>query len=197
MKLQVKKLQAGQGMLEIILAMMVFGLIAASLASLAVGGFRGLEQGGEQTQAQAIAQEGIDAVRSIRDQAFNEIIYSTSAVAISGGKWIFSGEGSTETIGKFTRTISFTNVCRNATNNIVDCPGTYTDVHSKKATITVTWTTRGGITNSVQKIAYITNWDSREWIEDTTVDFSDGIFASTATSATAGDGDGAITLAPQ
>lgn len=185
--------QSGQSILEVIIALAIFGLIAAALASLSVGGLVGLEQGGEQTQAEALAQEGIEAIRSIRDGAWNENVYTTSSVAISGGEWVFSGEGTTETIGKFTRTISFKDVCRDASDDIAPCPSTYTDVHSKEATVAISWETRPGVTNIVQKIAYITNWDSRDRLEDVTADFADGTFTTT-TSTTLGDGDGAVTL---
>ena len=185
--------QSGQSILEVIIALTIFALIAAALASLAVGGLVALEQGGEQTQAEALAQEGIEAIRSIRDGAWNENVYTTSSVAISGGEWVFSGEGTTETIGQFTRTISFKDVCRDASDDIATCPAAYTDVHSQKATVTISWETRPGVTNIVQRISYVTNWDSRDRLENVTADFANGTFTTT-TSTTLGDGDGAITL---
>jgi len=69
---------AGQSILEVVVARGVFALIAATLMALAIGGLQGLEQGGEQTQAQALAQEGMEAVRSIRDRAWNENTYVIS-----------------------------------------------------------------------------------------------------------------------
>lgn len=188
---------SGQGMLEVVLALAIFGFLAAALISMVAGGFRGLEQGGEQTQAEALVQEGIEAVRAIRDRAWNENIYSLSAVSISGSEWVFDGESTTQTIGQFTRTISFDDVCRDAIDEIATCPGAYTDVHSKKVTSTVDWTIRGGISNTVQRVAYITNWDSQEWVEDTTTDFSDGTFNFTEVSSSQGDGDGAVILQQQ
>jgi len=92
------------------------------------------------------------------------------------------------------RPIDFAPVCRDGSNEIAVCPAVYTDVHSKEATVTIAWTIRDGITNFVQHILYVTNWDSREWVEDTVTDFSDGIFTDTEVSSTLGDGDGAITL---
>ena len=156
---------AGQSILEVVVAMGVFALIAATLMALAIGGLQGLEQGGEQTQAQALAQEGMEAVRSIRDRAWNENTYAMSSVSIMGSEWIFDGEGTTETIGQFTRIITFGDVCRDALNDIGVCPGLYTDAHTKEIKVEVTWQVRPGVTNSVQRIAYVTNWDSREWTQ--------------------------------
>jgi type II secretory pathway pseudopilin PulG len=204
----------GQSLLEVILAMAIFAAIAGVLISMSVGGFRGLEQGGEQTEAEALAQEGIEAVKSIRDRAWNENTFAdgiTQRILPSAGQWAWNGAGSDTglgTNGKFARTITFNNVCRdNTSQNIVNC-GTcgatcYTDVHGKRATVSVTWTTRGGISNTVQKVAYVTNWDSRDQFQNVTLDFTSGapapIFTSTQENAgvTGGDGNGAVTLSPQ
>lgn len=191
---RIYKLQDGQSLLEVILAIAIFGLLVSSLISLVVGSFRSLEQGGEQTQAEAIAEEGIEAVRAIRDRAWNLNTYGQSGVEITGGEWVFSGEGTTDTIGQFTRTISFEDVCRDSMDDITSCPGNYTDVQSKKISVVITWTTGTGAINSVQKIAYLTNWDSREWVEDLSADFSDGTFTNTVEDGVLGDGDGAIIL---
>ena len=186
--------EGGQGLLEVILTMAIFGLLAAALGTMVVGGFRGVERGGEQTEAEAFAQEAIEAVRAIRDRAWNENKYAESAVAASGGQWVFI-EVPNETIGQYTRTIIFTDVCRNQTTyDIASCgaPNLYTDPHTKLVTVEVTWHTQTGVPNSVKKIAYITNWDSRDWNEDTVADFSDGVFTAITSSTSLGDGDGAL-----
>jgi type II secretory pathway pseudopilin PulG len=179
----------GQSLIEVLLALAIFALVAASLISLVVGGFVALEQGGEQTQAEALAQEGVEAVRSIRDRAWNENVFDTSSVVINVSQWEFLGEGTTETIDQFTRVIDFFDVCRDASNEIVTCPGLYNDVHSKQAVVTVTWEIRPGVSNTVRKEAYITNWDTFDWLEDTLGDFNDGTLINTVTSTVYGDGD--------
>jgi len=161
----------GQSVLEVIVAMAIFSLISAAMITMVTGSFVGLTQGGEQTQAEALAQEGIEAVKAIYDEAWNGLTYATSSVSVTGSKWIFDGESTTETIGQFTRTISFNNVCRNASNSIAACPGNYTDVHTKELSSVVTWDTRNGVSNTVERISYITNWDSRDW---TQTDWSGG-----------------------
>ena len=186
----------GQVLFEVILAVALFGFLAVMLAGAVTSSFNSLEQGGEWTAANALAQEGVEGVRSIQSRAWNENIYTVSAVLINAGEWIFSGEGTTETIGQFTRTISFDDVCRDGTHDIVLCPGVYTDVHSKQLNVGVAWMNALGVTNLAERITYITNWDSRDWIEDTTVDFSDGSFTSTLVSPILGDADGAILLIP-
>ncbi len=178
--------QKGQSILEVIIAVAIFSLIGAAMTAMVVGGFNGLMQGGDQTQAGALAQEGIEAVRSIRDGAWNELVYKKSAVAVSSSQWIFTGEGMDESIGKYTRTIIMDDVCRDETDEITDCPGAYTDVHSKQCAVNIDWETRPGIINSVRNITYLTNWDSRDWMQS---DWSGGDGQSIWSNATMYDSD--------
>ncbi len=187
----------GMSLLEVIVAAAIFSLIGIAMITLAVGGFNALQRGGDQTEAEALASEGIEAIRSIRDGAWNEVIYSQSAVEVSSGEWIFTGESTDETIGKYTRTITLENVCRDISDNITTCPGIYTDLHSKKVASKVTWAPMTGVVSSVQKVSYLTNWDSTEWIHDTIADFDTapfGNYIDTTTSTSVGDLDGAIVL---
>lgn len=182
-------LSGGQSILELIIAIAIFSLIAATLISLVAGSFIGLAQGGEQTEAEALAQEGVEAVKAIYGEAWNEIIYSTSSVSIAGNQFVFDGEGTTETIGQYTRTISFNDVCRNTSNDIVLCPGNYVDVHTKEIVVTVTWNIRSGVTNTVERSGYITNWDSRDFVQTNWIGGSGQALWSDTTRYDSGDGN--------
>lgn len=161
----------GQSLLEVILAVALFGFICSALVSMSLGGFSSLRQGGEYIEAEAYAQEGIEAVRAVRDSAWNKIIYNNSAVTSTGNIWQFVGENTSSTFGKYKRTIVFANVCRDAFNNITACPGSYTDLNSKQATVIVSWLSEHNAVNTIQKITYLTNWESRDW---TQTDWSGG-----------------------
>lgn len=184
----------GQGLIELILAMAIFSIIVPGMAVLALGSFNSLEQGGEQAEAMALAQEGWEAVRSIRDRAWNENIYQQSGVHVNGSQWDFLGEASVETNGDYTRTITYVDVCRDATDEIVECPGNYTDVHSKKVNVVVEWTTGLGKVNQVDYSGYLTNWNSNDWVEDIGSEFEDGSHTQTEVTTSLGNGDGAVTL---
>ncbi len=155
----------GQSLLEVILAMAIFALISSTMISLSLGGFASLSQGGEQTEAAGLAQEGLEAARAIKDRAWNELIYTTSSVFVKNKQWSLSGEGTTEKIGKYTRTISFAPVCRNAADNIAACPATYTDVQTKKVVSKINWLVRSGVENTAQQISYLTNWGAKHWVQ--------------------------------
>ncbi|MCA9391814.1 hypothetical protein KC614_01250 [candidate division WWE3 bacterium] len=186
----------GFGLVEVILATALFAGMVASIATLIAGGFRSLSQGGELTQAYALAQEAVESVRSIRDDAWNEIIFNQSGIETVGNQWIFKGEGTTDTIGKYTRTLTFNDICRDNSYNVVTCPGSFTDVNTKELSISISWDNFAGLPTSFDSSVYLTNWESRLWIEDTTTDFNDGVFTNTEVSTVLGDGDGAVTLQP-
>ena len=154
--------ERGQSLVEVVIALAIFAFIATTVISLAVGGLTALVQGGDQTEAEAFAQEGLEATRSIRDGAWNEMTYAQSGVSISGNQWVFTGEGTQDTLGSFTRTITFSAVCRDGSYNLTSCPGSFTDLHTRLVTVNVTWPIRSGVNNTVQRISYLSNWDSRE-----------------------------------
>jgi len=134
----------GFSIVEIVLSVALFGLLVTALMGSFSYGQEGSQTGGDRARATALAQEGIQAMQSIRDEVWNEFTYMQSGVQISGGEWDFLGEGTTETIGDFTRTITFANVCRDGSDVIATCPSTYTDPHSKQVTVTVSW--QSGVT---------------------------------------------------
>ena len=92
--------------------------------------------------------------------------YDISAVEIVGDTWKLSGEGTTEQVGIFSRTINFYDVCRNVLNNIAECPSEYIDPHTKEVAVDVEWDViNGGQTTAIRYTAYLTNWNSRDWIQ--------------------------------
>lgn len=189
----------GQSVLEVIIAIGIFALMGSAVTSMLLGGIIAIGQSGDESEATVYVREALEAVRSIRDGAWNELMYTTAQVALSAGEWILVNNPAPQAIGKYSRTITFLDVCRNASNVIVTCGsgGDTLDLHSKQVRASVSWDTRPGVTNTVSESMYLTNWDSREWTEDTTAHFSDGTFTNTEVSLTAGDGDGAVLLLEQ
>ncbi len=148
-------------------------LLAAALLSMFVvaitGSFYYAQQSavlfGGRTAAIRLLDEGAEAARNIRDGAFNELIYDQSAVETSGGQWIFSGEGTDETIGDYTRTITFEEVCRDASEAITTCPGDHVDIETQEVTVTIDYTTFLGVTQSLSRDFYVTNWRGVDWVQ--------------------------------
>ena len=160
-KIRNKKISSGgQSVIEIVIALALFVIIASSLTFLALGSFDGLERGREFIQAGALAQEGVEAARSIRDRDWGAFSYNRSAVSVSGNRWIFTGEGTTEEIDIFTRTIDFSPVYRDGSGNIVAVggPGAIVDASSTKVIVNITWEIRPGVDNMITRTTYLTNW---------------------------------------
>jgi len=157
----------GQSVLSMVVALGVFALLAASLVSLALGSFSNLNRARELTMANALAQEGIEAVRAVRDRAWNELIYNQCAVATSGGQWILVGEGTSEQIGYFTRIIDFFPVYRDSSSEIVEssAPDAYDDVLSRRVRIRVSWQNEMGGTNNIERNFYLAAWRAKWWAQ--------------------------------
>lgn len=188
------KQRRGQSLLEVIVAIAVFALGAAFIGSIIRDALAVSVDGKEYNNVLFRLAEGAEAVRSIRDYAWNELDINQSGLTDTSGTWTFLGEGMTESIGGISRVVALQSVCRDNNRDIVSCPGAYTDPHTKTVTVTVSWQGWTGIAKSLQHTLNLTNWKSRGWVEDIAADFNDGIFTNTASSTTLGDGDGAIVL---
>jgi len=153
---------SGASLIEVILAIAIFSLVATAVIGLISNVFLTQAQAGQQTLAQIYAEEGMEAVRSIRRQAWNLLENGNHGIADTSGEWQFSGTSAT--IGDYTRTITVADACRDGLGDIVDCPGT-SDIHTKKVTSEVSWTAIAGFTNDVTLVSYLTNWQSKDWIQ--------------------------------
>ncbi|MBI4599898.1 prepilin-type N-terminal cleavage/methylation domain-containing protein [Candidatus Uhrbacteria bacterium] len=157
--------QKGQTLIESIIALALFSIVAVALISLMLGGASGSLEAGEYTHADAFAQEGIEAVRSIRDRAFNELRYASSGLSSAQNNWTFLGEGTSDSDAPFSRSITIAPVCRSALGDVAACPGTSTDVHSLYVTSAVSWKSSGGPDLVRSRSSYMTNWDSIAWLQ--------------------------------
>lgn len=151
----------GFGILEVILAMGLWMILATMGVTMTLGSFRLNRLGGEQTSAVQLAAEGIDAVRAMRSQGWNTPFLATNCTAGCGidstsGTWVFSG--ASDVTNKFTRKVFITQSQRDGSGNIVDSGGT-SDPETYKVVSQVQWN-RGipPITNTVTRTDYFTNF---------------------------------------
>lgn len=145
----------GFSLIEIIIALGLFIIIVTG-GILAFASTLNLNRAGlERTQAASLAQEGIEAVRSIRNQSFTKLTPGTHGIGISAGRWVFVG--GSDTVGKFSRQIIIAPVSRDAGGTIVSTGG-ITDPDTILATARVKWNFTPGITNQVSASFYFTNW---------------------------------------
>lgn len=140
--------EKGQSLLELILAVGIFTIIISGLAYLMLDSYFSGRLAEEITKADFLAQEGLEAVGSIRDNNFDDLTAGLHGLIISAGHWIF--QGSEEDIdwqlknGK--RTIGIENIGQDR----------------KKITSRINWQFSEGRIEEVKLVTYFTNWQKVE-----------------------------------
>jgi len=154
----------GQSLIEIILAFAIFILGVASIGTLVLDAGVATQQSIDQTKGLLFAKEGIEAVRSIKDDDFDNLIDGVHGIALSSNKWILSG--SSDNQDNSTRTITISAV----------------DADTKKIESTVSWISFGRHANSVTLTEYLTDWaETHGDGADLTVDTSSASLTATST----------------
>ncbi len=93
----------GTLLIEVLLAITILGLIVTSIIGATIYGRNSTMVSGQRARAVFLAEEGIEAVRNIRDNNFSLLVDGTHGLTISGNQWVFSGSQDVNDI--FTRRI--------------------------------------------------------------------------------------------
>src|ERR1700722_347404 len=149
--------QRGFLALEAILAAAFFVIFSSGAIAILLQGFDANRLGSEETIANQYASEGIEATRSIKNQAYSNLIDTTGTGASRSASnvWIFIGTNNT--FGMYTRVITISDVQRDSSGNIVASGGSF-DPNTKKVTSTVSWNVSPTRNDSVVLTTYLTNW---------------------------------------
>ena len=94
----------GFSLVEIILSVALFGLFVTALSGIYLSGEENSVLIGNRNRAVFLAHQGLEAVRSIRDEDFSNLSIGTYGIGISGGVWNFNG--SSDTTDMYTRDIT-------------------------------------------------------------------------------------------
>lgn len=148
-------------LVEVIIALGIFAILAAGIFNLATNSYQNFYGTGDKQVIAEYAQEGIEAVRSIRDNSWESIEAVTDQssqglVKNSNGYWAFSG--SSDTLGSLTRQVQVYSVQRSSTGNIVASSGT-NDPTTRKVTVTIS----GSGISDYQITTYLTDWAYKTW----------------------------------
>ena len=139
----------GQILIELMIAMAIFVLVVAAVTLLVLGVFLSDRVSRERMEATFLAQEGIEAVRSIRDRDFDNLIPGVYGLRLTGNQWVFSGNYDKH--GKFTRQITISNVS-----------GEIDPTDIKKIESEVTWKVNPMRENSLALTNYLTDWQQTQ-----------------------------------
>ncbi|MBI5356235.1 prepilin-type N-terminal cleavage/methylation domain-containing protein [Candidatus Collierbacteria bacterium] len=133
-------LQAGFSLVEVLLAVSVFALIVTGLVGGLIYGQQSTALAGQRARAAVLADEGLEAVRNIRDENYSNLTDGTFGLAISANQWVFSGTSDATDI--FTRAVTISAAGANR----------------KLVTSAVTWQQNPQRDGSVTLTTYLSNW---------------------------------------
>lgn len=140
MGLLINKKEKGASLIEILLALSLLIVIMTLYVGIIISGQEESAISSAHLKASALAREGIEAVRNIRDEDFNSIITGTHGLRVSGDEWGFFG--SSDVTNNFTREISVSLI----------------DANTKEITSTVTWAKNARRDGEVNLTTRLSNW---------------------------------------
>lgn len=148
-------------LIEVIVALGLFAILAAGVFNITTSSYKNFYGTGDKQSLTEYAQEGVEAVRSIRDNSWQSIedVSETGDKGLtkdSNGYWDFSG--TSDSLGVLTRKVSIEDVSRDDEGEIVTSGGT-NDPNTKKLTVTISGS---GISDYVLT-SYLSNWSYRTW----------------------------------
>lgn len=83
--------ERGQSLIELLVAIAVFVIVVGSLSFLILDSYVSGRLAQEMTIADYLAEEGLEAVQSIRDNNWLNFNTGEHGLAISGNNWVFQG----------------------------------------------------------------------------------------------------------
>jgi Tfp pilus assembly protein PilV len=144
-------LQKGIGLVEVLVAASIFSVILGSLIVASNLYFRGASDSLKVAKAAYLAEEGIEAVKTMRDVSWENISDLSDGVdyylvfnVSSTTNYVWELTTTETDIDYFTRVLNFTEVQRDIDGRIVSSGGTV-DVNSRRLDVSIFWTTKSGI----------------------------------------------------
>lgn len=128
-------------LVEVLLATALFGMMVTAIFGAIFYGLQSTYMSGTRNRAVALAEEGLEATRSIRDVDYAQLTNGDHGIVIASNKWSLTGTPDvTDTF--YTRTINISTVSS----------------AQKLVTSTVTWNQNLQRTGSITLTTYLTNW---------------------------------------
>ena len=154
-----KRSTSGFGLIEVVVVTAIASATLAAFLQAGILSLRLLRTEREMLEATMIAQEGMEAVRSVRDESWtnnitplvNGTIYYPQIV---NSKWTLGISAPGLINNAYTRQVTFGQVVRDGNDNIASS-GTI-DAGTRKVTVTVSW---GSL--QTQLVSYLTNFQEQ------------------------------------
>lgn len=146
----------GQSVVEIIVALAIFFILVSGVLVLFFQTLDNTRQSIEISQAQNLAQEGLEATRGIANNNWDSLVDGSYDVESSSGYWQFTNPRSQLLLDKYYRQIEILPVSRNSMTCLLEA-GDYDDLNIKKVALTVDWES-GGKTRTIFYSTYLSTW---------------------------------------
>jgi prepilin-type N-terminal cleavage/methylation domain-containing protein len=151
------ELKKGFSLIEVILATAIFSVFTVAAIMVMIGSQKSSLQAEQMDFATAYATEGIEAVRSIRNDSFDRLSDAqSSGLLFSNDSWEFDGEYNES--GIFRRIIVVEKARRDGDGNITLDENDQEDENMKRIVSTVNWEASSGGNVSVEFVAYLSRW---------------------------------------
>ncbi|HEX8932443.1 MAG TPA: hypothetical protein VF810_04770 [Patescibacteria group bacterium] len=172
----------GQTLIELVLAMGLAAVIFPALLTGFMTSREGKAQAAARMQAVALLKENEQAVRSVRNNSWNNFaLDGTFHPVLSGFVWTLAP--GTAQINNFMQAINISDVYRDNTGAIAASGGTY-DPSTKKVVITISWTQPNN--SAVTSTLYLTRTNNLTYTDTTFNQFNAGQKAGTMVAYTSG-----------
>jgi len=137
------RFEKGQSFIELLIAMGVFTLIISAVVFLVLDSYVSHRAGREKTLATFLAEEGLEATRSIRNNDWDDLKEGKHGVIIKNG-WEFSGEANdfSDKLGEGQRVITVEDI----------------DPDRKKIISSIEWKLTENRPQEIVLTTYLTNW---------------------------------------
>lgn len=150
----------GFGLIEILIVVGIMGIAFVGLVAFLINSSGIIFRVTRNTEAVALAEEGIEGVRSLRDDGWTTNITTLTENAtyypvISANKWTLTNTNPGIVNNLYTRTVVIAGVNRDVNDDIA-VAGT-DDPNTKEVTVKVTWK-EGQDVQDVTIVTYITNF---------------------------------------
>ncbi|HRH31588.1 MAG TPA: fibronectin type III domain-containing protein [Candidatus Paceibacterota bacterium] len=164
-----KKAKKGFSIIEVILAGSILALIVFGIVSAWLYGQHALVKSGDTGRGVAIASEGIEIMRNLRDFDFGILQDGTYALSNNGSGWVLVPNDK-ETIGVYKRYLTIVS----------------DGISKRNITSTVEWTNVDGSPGIISSNTVLTNWQQqiRRPVKSTTLQISEVVASPAETSVT-------------
>ena len=149
----------GQSIVEVIIAVSILIIIASSAVIGILGSLSTSRLAKEETEAAFFANEAMEAMQSIRNQGFDNLVDGTYGLTDINGFWELSGTSDTDPSGKYTREVIIETINRDINGDIAPVSGNE-DPDSKRITVNVNWDFTPTRNNTIELVTYLTNWQN-------------------------------------